>query len=110
MTKAIERLKEAQAEIITGQVELQSLLTVGPFIDLGFECSVSAQDVAAIKVYTMFDRDNLGIEYFVGDLDLILSVVRLRECSLWLPSSLTYKELRNQLRKAAKAATGEVFI
>lgn len=98
---AAERVSEAAGELL-------SFATPNPYINIGFECDVSAGEIVAIKVYTLFDRDNMGIEFFVGDLDLIRTVVRLRDCSLWLPSSLTYKELRNRIRKAAK--TDEVFI
>lgn len=108
INEALQRVNESQAKVIEASTELQSFLATGPYIDLGFECCVSAGEIVAIKPWSPDDWNNLGIEFLVYDRRLIHTAVRLRDSALWYPSTLTYKELRNRIRKAAK--TDEVFI
>lgn len=86
---------------------LESILsTSGPYINIGFECDVSAGEIVAIKTYVA--RDDLALDFTPRDIDSIRTVVKLRDCPYWFPSSLTHTELRDRIRKASK--TDEIFI
>lgn len=98
------RVLAATSEVLASNEELRGVLEtfamVGPFIDLGFETSVAASEIVGIKRYVAEDQDQLGLECWPGDTAVILTAVRVRGVGLWFPSALSYRELRNRLRKA----------